>query len=221
MKNNMTKDLAYYESLPYTIVMRKDEDGDFVAKIQELPGCTAHAEDEASAIGQLRSMQRLWLEDALRAGDTIPEPEDEAALPSGKWVQRVPRKLHRNLSRMAERENVSLNQLVTSMLTEALTVRSCTHAVEAALLANMHVLNHARGAFDYLWWGTGEHSDDASDWAITSQVATAGNLMQRITRVKNIGSGCTITKSAAFDDFFLSGKTIDQHMEGYKQLARK
>jgi antitoxin HicB len=219
MKNNMTKDLTYYESLPYTVIMRKDEDGDFVARIQELPGCIAHGEDEASAIEQLYSMQKLWLEDALRAGDAIPEPEDEAALPSGKWVQRVPRKLHRDLVRMAERESVSLNQLVTSMLTEAHTVRSCTHAIEATLLANMHVLNHARGAFDYLWWGSGERSDEATDWAITSQVAT-GNLMKRIARVKNLGS-CTVTKSATLGDFFLSGETIDRHMEGYKQLARK
>jgi antitoxin HicB len=62
---DMTKNLSYYESLPYTVVVRRDEEGDFVAKIQELPGCVAHGENEAVAIEQLRSMQKLWLEDAL------------------------------------------------------------------------------------------------------------------------------------------------------------
>src|ERR1035438_10240793 len=93
MKIETTKDIAYYEALPYTIVVRKDEDGDFVARIQELPGCIAHGDMEGSAIEHLRSMQKLWLEDSLSAAEAIPEPEDDTILPSGKWVQRVPRKL--------------------------------------------------------------------------------------------------------------------------------
>lgn len=44
-------------------------------------------------------------------------------LPSGRWVQRVPRTLHRDLIRLAERERVSLNQLVTSLLSEAVGAR--------------------------------------------------------------------------------------------------
>lgn len=44
-------------------------------------------------------------------------------LPSGKWLQRVPRTLHRDLIRLAERERVSLNQLVTSLLSEAVGAR--------------------------------------------------------------------------------------------------
>ena len=44
-------------------------------------------------------------------------------LPSGKWLQRAPRTLHRDLIRLAERERVSLNQLVTSLLSEAVGAR--------------------------------------------------------------------------------------------------
>ena len=43
-------------------------------------------------------------------------PED---LPSGKWLQRVPRTLHLKLSALAKREGISLNQLVVSILAEA------------------------------------------------------------------------------------------------------
>ncbi len=90
MKTAGTKDLSYYENLPYTITLRKDDQGDYVARVEELPGCIAHGDDEASAIAALRSVQKLWLEDALEAGDKIPEPESVAELPSGKWLQRAP-----------------------------------------------------------------------------------------------------------------------------------
>ena len=46
----------------------------------------------------------------------LPEPSREEA--SGKFVVRVPRSLHRRLQLLAQMENVSLNQLVTSLLAE-------------------------------------------------------------------------------------------------------
>lgn len=42
---------------------------------------------------------------------------------SGKFVQRIPRSLHEKLARLAEREGVSLNTLVTSILSEAVSAR--------------------------------------------------------------------------------------------------
>jgi predicted RNase H-like HicB family nuclease len=126
-----TKDLAYFEALPYEVSIRRDSDGDFVARIPDLPGCIAHGKNEASAIRNLRAVQRLWIEEALSAGLAIREPENE--MPSGKWVQRVPRRLHKELAAAARRENVSLNQLVTSMLSEALGVGNCVRALEAIL----------------------------------------------------------------------------------------
>jgi predicted HicB family RNase H-like nuclease len=38
----------------------------------------------------------------------------------GKFVQRVPKTLHRDLIELAKREGVSLNQLVTSILATAI-----------------------------------------------------------------------------------------------------
>ena len=39
---------------------------------------------------------------------------------SGKWVQRVPKSLHANLAAKAEKEGVSLNTLVVSLIAEGL-----------------------------------------------------------------------------------------------------
>ena len=117
------KDIHYYFSLPYTVVVRRDEEGDYVARIDELPGCSTHGENPQDALENLKEVQKAWIEDCLEQGDPIPEPDMEESLPSGKWLQRVPRSLHRELGRLAKREKVSLNQLVTSILSEAVGAR--------------------------------------------------------------------------------------------------
>jgi predicted RNase H-like HicB family nuclease len=77
------RDLGYYLALPYTKPLRPDQDGDVVAQIRELPGCSAHGQDEQEALANLEEAQRLWLEDCLDAGDPVPEPEQGGALPIG------------------------------------------------------------------------------------------------------------------------------------------
>jgi antitoxin HicB len=117
------RDIEYYMRLPYTVILRRDEEGDFVARVDELPGCSAHGKDPKEAVTNLEEARRVWITDCLESGDPIPEPATEEPLPSGKWVQRVPRSLHRKLVRMAKAEGVSLNQLVTAFLSEAAGVR--------------------------------------------------------------------------------------------------
>jgi antitoxin HicB len=118
MKVEDMKTAEYYRDLPYRIVLKKDDEGAWVARVEELPGCTAHGSTKAEAIENLEEVQAVWIEDAIAAGDAIPEPTTEE-LPSGKWLQRVPRSLHMKVSELAKREAVSLNQLVTSILAEA------------------------------------------------------------------------------------------------------
>jgi len=114
------KDVNYYLNLPYTVTLRRDEDGDTVARVVELPGCTAHGHNKAEALKNLDENMSIWITDCLESGDPIPEPVGDEDLPSGKWVQRVPRTLHRKLIQAAQAEKSSLNQLVTSILAEAL-----------------------------------------------------------------------------------------------------
>lgn len=121
----MSKNLKYYLSLPYTIILRWDGDDEFfVARVDELPGCSAHGATEAEAVSNLRDNMQVWIEDCLVAGDPIPEPAQETELPSGKWLQRVPRSLHSKLIRLAKKEGVSLNQLVSSALAEVVGMKT-------------------------------------------------------------------------------------------------
>ncbi len=114
------KNLDYYRNLPYGITLRKDEEDDWVARVEELPGCTAHGGTQAEALEHLEEVKTAWIEDAIEAGDAIPQPNVDEELPSGKWLQRVPRSLHKGLTEMAKKEGVSLNQFVATVLAEAL-----------------------------------------------------------------------------------------------------
>jgi len=117
MNNNLEKQLSDHMKLPYTVVLRPDEDGDVIARVQELEGCVAHGENESEALANLATVKRMWLTAALNAGKQIPVPQrEDDDLPSGKWVQRVPRSLHKRLVEVAKIEGVSLNSLVQTYL---------------------------------------------------------------------------------------------------------
>ena len=124
------KNLQYYLELPYTVVIRRDDDGDYVARIDELPGCAAHGKTLEQALEALEEAKQLWITDCLESGDPVPEPATEESLPSGKWVQRVPRTLHKKLAALAKRENVSLNQFVASILAEAVGARRADQRIQ-------------------------------------------------------------------------------------------
>lgn len=108
-----------YMGMPYTIILRQDEEGDFIAQIEELQGCLAHGETEGSAIKNLREAQEFWIRDSLESGHPIPDPQAEEIMPSGKWLQRAPKSIHKRLIEFAKRENVSLNSFVVSVLSRA------------------------------------------------------------------------------------------------------
>jgi antitoxin HicB len=120
MTNKSRKQLLEYMKLPYTIVLRRDDEGDVIAKIKEFDGCIADGQDEMEALGNLERVKEMWIEACLSGGRPVPLPEEESDLPSGKWLQRVPRSLHKKAVDRAEAEGVSLNQYVTSVLADAI-----------------------------------------------------------------------------------------------------
>src|SRR5437867_2527475 len=59
--------------------------------------------------------RQLWIRTAYDHGHEIPLPSQPDEY-SGKFNPRLPRSLHRSLAEAAEREGVSLNQYVVSLL---------------------------------------------------------------------------------------------------------
>jgi len=113
------KDLREYVDLDYTLILKKDEEGDWVATVKELEGCIADGSSPEEAIQNLQSMKDLWLRARINSKRPVPLPEKEQEDFSGKFLQRIPKSLHRKLASAAERDGVSLNQFVTAVLAEA------------------------------------------------------------------------------------------------------
>ena len=119
--DEQNKDLSYYLSLPYTIEVILDNDEEnpgWVARVVELPGCITQADCFEELGEMIQDAMRGWIEVGLEDGITIPEPYSHEDY-SGKFVVRVPKYLHRELVKTAERENVSLNAFISTTLGKA------------------------------------------------------------------------------------------------------
>lgn len=116
----MSRAISEYLKLPYTIKISYDNDPEnpgWVAQVAELPGCLTQADTFEELGAMVQDAMRNWLAAALALGHPIPEPVTDEEY-SGKFVVRLPRSLHRQLAETAEREGVSLNQLVNVALAQ-------------------------------------------------------------------------------------------------------
>jgi len=133
----MKKDLSYYLDLNYPITITKDEENGnlyFEAEIPDLPGCGAHGETIEEALKKLDEAKQLWIEVSLERGHHIPEPiaEDEF---SGKFLLRIPARLHMQLTKAARKENMSLNQYIRSLLEKQLDINALAEIIVEKLAA--------------------------------------------------------------------------------------
>jgi predicted RNase H-like HicB family nuclease len=116
-ENDMSGDqqpLSYYLALeyPYTVI---PDDGSYFIEYPDLSGCMTQAENASEIAAMADEIRELWLEAAWH--DTnLPIPEPVPLNYSGKFVIRLPRSLHRDLSERAKREGVSLNTWVVTLL---------------------------------------------------------------------------------------------------------
>jgi predicted RNase H-like HicB family nuclease len=108
--------------LAYPVTLLQDTEGgdvEWVATIDALAGCTARGDTAAEALEAVSRAAAAWRETAAREGREVPEPKSVQSH-SGRLLLRMPQTLHAELSRVAERENVSLNQFITDVLAGAL-----------------------------------------------------------------------------------------------------
>jgi RNA polymerase sigma-B factor len=111
------------EDRPYGITIARDrydpEGHEWTARADELPGCQAHGDTVEEAVLAIGAAIDEWIEDALARGRHVPDPRTSASY-SGRLMLRLPRSLHAELSRAAERQEVSLNQFIATSIERAL-----------------------------------------------------------------------------------------------------
>jgi RNA polymerase sigma-B factor len=116
MASSRTLDEASYFEQPYHIGLVKDDAaGGWTAQVEELPGCEAHGRTADEAARRIEGAMHDWIADALANRREVPKPRS-ASSHSGRLLLRMPQSLHAELARAAEREEVSLNQFITSSL---------------------------------------------------------------------------------------------------------
>ncbi|MEP6774964.1 MAG: toxin-antitoxin system HicB family antitoxin, partial [Chloroflexota bacterium] len=81
----------------------------------EFPGCFAEGNTADEAIHNLEAAAESWIEVSLAKGQEIPEPAMNQGY-GGKVALRLPRSLHRQAARMADRDGVSLNQFLVTAI---------------------------------------------------------------------------------------------------------
>ncbi len=111
--------LDYYMGLPYKVEIIPAEEGGYVARIPELPGCITQAETFEEIAGMIQDAKKCWLESVLERGLDVPEPARDENY-SGKFNIRMPKSLHRQLAMRAKEEAVSLNALATTLIAQGL-----------------------------------------------------------------------------------------------------
>jgi RNA polymerase sigma-B factor len=110
-------------ALPYRVTVKPEGDAPhtrWIAVVEELPGCEARGESPDNAVENLRSAMETWLSAAVDDPQVISPPRPSrrkrGSTPSGRFLVRMPSTLHEELTRAAEREQVSLNRFVTAQL---------------------------------------------------------------------------------------------------------
>jgi antitoxin HicB len=117
-----SQELDQFLGLPYHITLVRDEaageKGSWTARVEELPGCEARDDTADGAARAVSKAMEDWLAAALDKGAAVPEPRRMPSQ-SGRLVLRIPQDLHAELAHKADREEVSLNGLITGMLAGA------------------------------------------------------------------------------------------------------
>jgi antitoxin HicB len=189
------KNLDYYLSLNYRKTLYRDEDGDWVVEVNDLPGCAADGKTSGEALQNLDSAMRSWIESRLAAGLDVPEPRENGGY-SGRILLRMPRSLHQRLASQAQNESVSLNQYLVTLLADGSSLRNWAPSTS---LGNQKIagvgiggtLDPVTGSFDLIcmhdFWG--QNAETADSWRRMNDWRGSFGL-----RASNffLGSGCSL-----------------------------
>lgn len=115
----ITPEVEALAARSYRLVIWRDEDDNaWCGEIPELPGHIAAADTLEEMLALAEDAKKAWIATALALGRPVPPPRpaDDTAMKSGKFIVRVPPPVHTALVREANRNGVSLNELVSDTL---------------------------------------------------------------------------------------------------------
>ncbi len=120
---------------PYAVEVAYGEDPSegVLARVAEWPGCMTAGDTREEALERIGEAMRDWVAYRLEHGLGIPEPITGYG---GKVLVQMPKSLHRDVMKRAEREGVSMNQLISTTLARAM---GFVDAIEPARIGRRRV----------------------------------------------------------------------------------
>ena len=111
--------------IPYSInLIWSDEDKGYIATVPEFKNLSAFGETPDSALKEAQIAIEGYIKTIQESGDEMPEPKKVNSY-SGQIRFRMPRQLHKSLTRSAESEGVSLNTFMVHLLSANYAVYQC------------------------------------------------------------------------------------------------
>jgi antitoxin HicB len=156
------KNSENYINLPYKIeIYYEKDDKSWIAFHPELgkASCYAIGTSKQEALELLDEERKSFIELLIAEGKEIPLPKiEDEELPSGQFVLRIPRSLHKKIKDTAENENISVNQFVLYILSEKIGEIEGTYSNYNfnTVINNIPTLIHMNFAHKNLWnsWHT-------------------------------------------------------------------
>jgi antitoxin HicB len=118
-ERNTTAQVAKYMQRPYLMEVVRDDDY-WAATFPELPGLVAAADTWDELAQKIEDAKASYFEAALEAGLPIAQPGDSSEPASGRLLLRLPKTLHRQATRAAARDGVSVNTFLVSAVAREL-----------------------------------------------------------------------------------------------------
>lgn len=125
-----------YLTAPYGRALFRNDDGTYTAEMLEFAGCFAEGDTAEEAVRNLDQSAREWIEASLNLGREIPEPFATRGY-SGTISLRLPKAIHRQAARMAERDGVSLNQYLLTAISARVGADDLFNRMEQRLMTTM------------------------------------------------------------------------------------
>lgn len=101
--------------MEYTVRIFPDPegDGDFIAQIEELKGCSAFGETPEEALKQVETAMELWIQTAKKHGKPIPAPKGQRLQePKKRFNVMFPESLLKNVDEYRGRHGMKRSELL-------------------------------------------------------------------------------------------------------------
>ena len=154
-----------------TIVQWSEEANAFVATVPEFPCLSSFGDTPQEAVEELQGVVDDVLDILEQEGKEPPVPQ-ELRTASGQFRVRMPRSLHRRLVERARIEEVSLNQLVVSILAEGLgrcELKTLGGAVEGPTWQREHTYHSAVTVNQMMPTYFCDARQTVSQWVVTTE----------------------------------------------------